>query len=663
MKKGCLLFLLSLGLLVSCSSVEKDPAGQGKEPETPSVTEEGYVLKSTTKYFDGNNAGYAHVIDASTVHILSNAPAALVPAAGDVVLVGVSEQAPDGFMGKAVSIEKTAEYSVVKTEPASLEEIFEELHVDTTLEVFQECTSLVDEDGNEYACNAVDDKIWDALSGEEEEDVDIGDYVKSKASIGGEKSFTKSLPIKTSTFFGDLIMRSELSVKIDLQRGKIQDYDIVVNNKSYLEGSLGVSGGGKAITLVPQVTLRLPVSIPVGGIIILRPAIVSSITLVPQGSIKIAGKVRFGISDTIVRYHNGTHTETRGDMPPVSVSSEYLDCEGSLTLKPRVALQFGVWGQSILAFGVDATPDLVVELSGKVYMSDKSLLDKKLTARATFAPSFGIYLYSKLFSSVFNNIRASVSIPSVSYDLDVLNWPTDRKLIRSEPGEFKVSAGFNGKTLMEVDEAGFALFLPEEEEPVKKVPAKKSASSVKALSSSESSVEIEYTGDPLKYIVRPYNKVKDYYFYGEAFLEAVDMGLSVPWGSKNVGADTGYDEGVFQPWSSSDIATAYYGEDWRLPTRAEIEELIDGCTWSTHGNGFNAVSKTNGNTLFFPKGGVINGTEGFKYNEDFGEYWSSESDSDTEPHAYRLQISEEMVYCSSKYGVDKRQFRPVYIQK
>lgn len=78
-----------------------------------------------------------------------------------------------------------------------------------------------------------------------------------------------------------------------------------------------------------------------------------------------------------------------------------------------------------------------------------------------------------------------------------------------------------------------------------------------------------------------------------------------------------------------DAATAQWGDSWRMPTLAEIEELIKGCDWlwvpnynKTGVAGIMGNSRKNGNTIFFP-------AAGFMYNQslnnvgDFGAYWSS----------------------------------------
>ena len=62
--------------------------------------------------------------------------------------------------------------------------------------------------------------------------------------------------------------------------------------------------------------------------------------------------------------------------------------------------------------------------------------------------------------------------------------------------------------------------------------------------------------------------------------EYVDLGLSVKWASRNVGAAGPEQTGGFFSWSEDDIAHARLGGSWRMPTTKEINELIKECAWS-----------------------------------------------------------------------------------
>ena len=78
--------------------------------------------------------------------------------------------------------------------------------------------------------------------------------------------------------------------------------------------------------------------------------------------------------------------------------------------------------------------------------------------------------------------------------------------------------------------------------------------------------------------------------------------------------------------ASDDAATVVWGGKWRTPTITEWNELCNQCTWilkSQGGiNGYLVTSKNNGNSIFLPMAGSINGStlggDGTIFN-----YWSS----------------------------------------
>ncbi len=57
----------------------------------------------------------------------------------------------------------------------------------------------------------------------------------------------------------------------------------------------------------------------------------------------------------------------------------------------------------------------------------------------------------------------------------------------------------------------------------------------------------------------------------------VDLGLSVKWASRNVGASGPEEIGGFYSWSETE---SKLGGSWRMPTSDELSELIENCTWT-----------------------------------------------------------------------------------
>ena len=77
---------------------------------------------------------------------------------------------------------------------------------------------------------------------------------------------------------------------------------------------------------------------------------------------------------------------------------------------------------------------------------------------------------------------------------------------------------------------------------------------------------------------------------------------------------------------SDDAANVNWGGDWRMPTKAEQDELRSECTW-TRGTlngvqGYKVTSKSNGNSIFLPAAGC-HSSLGLYAAGSVGYYWSS----------------------------------------
>ena len=180
--------------------------------------------------------------------------------------------------------------------------------------------------------------------------------------------------------------------------------------------------------------------------------------------------------------------------------------------------------------------------------------------------------------------------------------------------------------------------------------------------------------------------------------EYVDLGLSVKWATCNVGANSPEEYGDYFAWGETstketydddncptyglsisqlqsqgyidsegnltaqyDAATANWGGDWRMPTMAEQEELLNNCTWTwTTQNGVNGynVKGPNGNSIFLPAAGSHNYT--VLYDADsLGYYRSSSLATDSPNYAYALDFSSSYVDWNFNNRFCGRSVRPV----
>ena len=175
----------------------------------------------------------------------------------------------------------------------------------------------------------------------------------------------------------------------------------------------------------------------------------------------------------------------------------------------------------------------------------------------------------------------------------------------------------------------------------------------------------------------------------------VDLGLSVKWADCNIGAENPEDCGYTFSWGetepfeekydqsyykwanntftffrkyntdsqygtvdgraildlSDDAAHVLWGGNWRMPTQAEMEELVNNCTWMwTRRSGVNGYYvKGNGTSIFLPAGD----------DEDEHGYWSSTLDATDPPYAYGLYFTNDVYLVAKNFRDSSLRVRPV----
>ena len=165
----------------------------------------------------------------------------------------------------------------------------------------------------------------------------------------------------------------------------------------------------------------------------------------------------------------------------------------------------------------------------------------------------------------------------------------------------------------------------------------------------------------------------------------VDLGLSVKWATRNLGYSSHYSWGEndrkatyhrnnchtcdkrmsdISGNASYDAARANWGGSWRIPTKAEMEELVTKCTWtwttqrvwnnesgrSEETAGYK-VTGPNGNSIFLPvtDGSVNASSLDFADKDAHGYYWTSTPHFCSDGTAYIL------IFNSSGYSVYSHQ--------
>lgn len=117
--------------------------------------------------------------------------------------------------------------------------------------------------------------------------------------------------------------------------------------------------------------------------------------------------------------------------------------------------------------------------------------------------------------------------------------------------------------------------------------------------------------------------------------------------------------------SEDDAALAKLGGNWRMPTYAECNELVNNCTWiwvtNYNGSGVNGrlvTSNTNGNSIFLPAAGCRLGTGLYEVGE-VGYYWSSSVYWNAPEDAYFIDFTSNKAKIISVFRNYGFQIRPV----
>ena len=158
---------------------------------------------------------------------------------------------------------------------------------------------------------------------------------------------------------------------------------------------------------------------------------------------------------------------------------------------------------------------------------------------------------------------------------------------------------------------------------------------------------------------------------------AINLGLSVKWADRNVDANLPEQDGNYYAWgdlqtqlnytavtyrhatgsvnsysmhnigknitaSQWDIATIKFAGCWRMPTKAEMNELMNSCSW-TWGTkegvpGYWVENASSHENIFLPAAGYRTGTN-LNENDVNGRYWAGTTDSGSDSYAQALYFT------------------------
>lgn len=170
--------------------------------------------------------------------------------------------------------------------------------------------------------------------------------------------------------------------------------------------------------------------------------------------------------------------------------------------------------------------------------------------------------------------------------------------------------------------------------------------------------------------------------------KAVDLGLSVLWGDMNFGSASAEKAGYYVGWGDAtglntstllnyfpvlhptadiingqyDIVHVLWGGKWRMPSTAEVKELIEKCDWTYDATrkGWIVASKSdNTKSIFLPLAGQRSG-ETVSADGTSGAYWTGSLSGSDDQKAFALTIDDTQYSQTEDLRYLGFQIRPVY---
>lgn len=604
-----------------------------------------------------------------------------IPKAGDVILCPITDKTPAGLLVKVVSVEKTGTGYVLSTEPAMLQDAFEELKVNSSFDISSFVENITDGDGNIIEAESVSSDIWSDFAGSPEDTISA---IPTKAA--GNAELAVKFPVKTDWFSGYLFTEFNLNVDIDISKRQLNRFYVGLNKKTGIYGDMGfeTEAGFKAVLVEKSVSFR-PFLIP-GTPIVIRPSMYVEDTFEAKGKLETKLDLRFLCENHTysIDFHGGrTSFDSKDEGTNENhLKFKYLNAEAELELAATCGCKFAIYDDEMLAFGVEASAKQNLHLQNEIMMENDGLLIENPVVDVTPSLEASAYCESFLFG-----IADVGEDGKISYDWDfglpsyrISTLPQFLEIQTNKAGgTLTVSSEVEETCLLECSEEGFALFKVGEDEPLVHL-SFSAGEKTKAVISDELTFNLP---DPeTGYEARPYAVADNRYYYDDRW---VDLGLSVLWARYNVGATSPEEYGGYYAWGETeekssyswenykygkihhytnegnpvwvgiylgddisqtqyDVAHIKWGEGARMPNKADIQELLNHCTFTMEtlsGILGAMITGPNSNYIFLPfcgrryPDGVHNTNIAYYWTSSYREY------DDTENFAYTLYCGNE----------------------
>lgn len=324
----------------------------------------------------------------------SSIPDEALPKVGSIIFVPISEKTPYGYLGKVASIDE-GEQIKVHTTTVALEEAFDNLSVDTIMNVFNNIESVLDAEGNSVEYEVIDSTLTES----NDANTRAGGYwqggvIKFPFTIGEREDGHELV----GAIYAEI---KNFDFNIDIVNNEIRYIDVKADPtiKLSLADEINIEKSVEKSTLIGTVncapiTIPTPIAVP----IILRPKFYLYLIYGAKGEITASMSLQYQKSfETEMHWRSGQwankfYCKDLNNENPWGVTE--FDVSGELYVGSKMGLLVGLYSATT-GIGINVTPK--ISLSADAKLSTENLLDINPQVELAAKWSGDLYFTASLF--------------------------------------------------------------------------------------------------------------------------------------------------------------------------------------------------------------------------------------------------------------------------
>ena len=694
MNKILFVLLAAIATLTGCDFLEDNHVTEDK---LESIFE--YEFNENVRFYGEELSEHVSLTNDTTMLLVASMPSEHVPQVGDVILCPSTETVPRGFLRRVESIDKGLDGLTVNTIPATLADAFQTLQFEQTFNYAEYVKEFKDSLGNQIPFDVLAGSVMEQLDTVK---ANTPTKARGEADLGSK---TLKFDISSRFFSGSAYIESQIYVMFDIGFGNIEvsyeiDKSVGLKGKAFISSSeLGGTDYDDDFSL-PLIDKYIPVGTPIGPPLMqFFPSIDFGIAFVGNGNMSLEGEVNYVLENTKSRYTYKNGVEHKEVINKLNSNSSWmkmvtLEVEGEFGIQGSVGMDLRLWNGDLLAFGGEAALWYGLTTEAEISMTDESLLISNPELTVYPKISAALYVESYFINNRKHRIEAKIERSFDNFDIKIL--PKLEYTTQTTNNQLTVTPKVEPICMLKVSEQGYALFSEKNQNaPIthKALPSSTIIDKVPTAPYVDTQLdpaEVIFTiptdsEEDEEFFVKPYVVSDGQYYYGAGGTSRwVDLGLpsGILWAKYNVGASSPEEYGDYYAWGETTERSNFswenylygkyvkdddtYNREWivgdipfnisgtsydaahvkwedgaRMPTKTEMNELIQCCNWEkssiNNSDGYN-LTGPNGNQIFLPM-------EGFFFPgvpaPVYGYYWSGTRTS---------QISSSGLYFDWEHG-------------